>query len=145
MKDASTSSRERSKSESREEKDPHKRKLEDDSDKEERSSKKHHIDKKDKKEKKKSRAAEGNSSKHEEDSLRYSRKPSGSPSSGSKTSYRHDQGDRANYPPDHERWSGGSGSGQGREGRFSGDHKRDRFDYQRAGYHREREYRADKR
>ncbi|XP_045481869.1 chromodomain-helicase-DNA-binding protein 1 [Harmonia axyridis] len=142
--EASTStSRERSKSESREEKESYKRKMDDDSDKEERSSKKHHSDKKEKKDKKKSRDTDSGS-KHDEDSLRFSRKPSGSPSSASKSGYRHDQ-DRANYPPDHERWSGGSGSGQSREGRFSGDHKRDRFDYQRTGYHRDREYRGDKR
>ncbi|XP_044766089.1 chromodomain-helicase-DNA-binding protein 1 [Coccinella septempunctata] len=139
-----SSSRERSKSESREEKDSYKRKLDDDSDKEERTSKKHHGDKKDKKDKKKSRDADG-SGKHDDDSLRFSRKPSGSPSSGSKSGYRHEQGDRSNYTPEHDRWSGGSGSGQGRDGRFSGDHKRDRFDYQRTGYHRDREYRGDKR
>ncbi|KAL3289544.1 hypothetical protein HHI36_022961 [Cryptolaemus montrouzieri] len=121
---STSTSRERSKNDSKDDRESGKRKLEDDSDKEEKSSKKHHGEKKEKRdkhaEKEKKKSRESGTAKHDEDSSRYGRKPTNSPSSSSsKPGYRHDQPDRTGYP-EHERWSG---SGQSRE-RFPGDHKR---------------------
>ncbi|KAK9890213.1 hypothetical protein WA026_010322 [Henosepilachna vigintioctopunctata] len=143
---STSSSRERTKSETKEEKELNKRNLDDESD-EEKASKKRPPEKKEKKEakhlQKEKKTREASGSKHEEDSSRYNRKPiTNSPSS--KSNYtRVEQSDRTNYQ-EHERWSGGGGLSRDR---FSGDHKRERFDYQRPsqGYHRDREYRGDKR
>ncbi|KAG5873587.1 hypothetical protein JTB14_032888 [Gonioctena quinquepunctata] len=111
----------------------HKRKLESDGEKEE--TKKHHSEKREKREKysekDKERKRQREATSEDDGDYRFDRhrKAGGSqkPSSPKKP-FRHEQ-----QTPEHERWSGGQQRG------FPGEHKR-QFDYQRGGFHRERDY-----
>jgi chromodomain-helicase-DNA-binding protein 1 len=140
--DASSSTSKEKKGESKDEREHTNKRRHEGDEKEERESKKHHSEKKEKREKGEKEKKKKNREEPEEEGewSRYGRS-SRKPSSGiQKGGFRHEE----RLPHiDHERWN----VGQSRD-RFPGEHKRDRFDYQRqGGYHRERvDFRsADKR